>query len=308
MNAQILLVFRIGENGQGRLAADILNGKPDRFIGELCFGQTVNFKQAAELFGGEFAYPEDLGRHGFQTNQNVEGRAEVWYRLSDGSFGMAVCFTEVWHGKYGAGSFGVESIAGRVEYLGKGDEKYLFSLNGKFILGIYRANLTLSLSSGKTDFPTVLSLEFESAREGISLPDFVDSISGTGNYESVPVPDDYTKPEKAFGLNATLNLTEQTFLLAGSYRVKFGAEASIAIGFRAQTSDSCGIDGHAANRIPGGPVQEYAGQESKYIWWIGAQLKRFTLSDISSALEGVDRFLGLDDVSAAVILDRKSVV
>lgn len=282
MNAQILLVFRIGENGQGRLAADILNGKPDQFIGELCFGQIINFKQAAELFGGEFAYPEDLGRHGFQTNQNVEGRAEVWYRLSDGSFGMAVCFTEVWRGIYGAGSFEVESIVGCVEYLGKEDGKYLFSLNGKFILGMYRANLMLSLSSGKADFPTVLSLEFERSKEGISLPGFIDSISGTGNYETIPVPDDYTKPEKAFGLNATLNLTEQTFLLAGSYRMKSGVEASIVIGFCRQTS----------------------GQGSKYIWWIGAQLKSFTLSDISSALEGVDRFLGLNNVSAAVILSN----
>lgn len=277
MNAQILLVFRIGENGQGRLAADILEAAPYRFTGELCFGQTINFEQAAELFGGGFSYPEDLKSHGFKTDQDVEGRAEVWYQLSDGSFGMTVCFTDVWSGIYGAGGFEVESIAGRVEYLGKEDGKYLFSLNGKFILGIYRANLTLSLSSGKADFPTVMSLEFERDKEGIYLPGFIDSISGTGSYKSIPVPDDYGMPEKAFGLTGALNLTEKTFLLTGSYRMQSGAEASIMIGFCTQTSAS---------------------------WWIGAQLENFSLSDISSELEGLDRFLGLDDVSAAVILSN----
>lgn len=304
MNAQILLVFQIGENGQGRLAADILDGKPDRFFGELSFGQTMNFMQVAELFSAKFAYPEDLGRHGFRTDQNVEGRAEVWYRISDGSFGMVVCFTEDWHGRYGAGNFGVEGITGRVEYLAKEDGKCLFSLHGKFRLGTYRADMTLSLSSGNADFPTVLSLAFMRTEEDISLPELIESISGTGSYETIPVPEDYVKPEQASGLNATLNLTNQTFLLAGNYQMKRGAEASIAIGFCAQTSDTSDGNGQAANRVSGNPVQEDTGQEPKYIWWMRAQLKNFRLSDISSALEGVDRFLALDDVSAAVILSN----
>lgn len=302
MDAQILLVFRVGAHGQGRLAADILEGKPDRFMGELCFEQTIDFEQAAKLFGGEFKYPEDLGRHGFRTDQNVEGRAEVWYRLSDGSFGMAVCFTEDWRGRYGAGNFGVESITGRVEYLGKENGTYLFGLNGKFILGKYRAEMALALSSGNAGFPAVLSLKAARIEEDISLPEFIDSISGTDSYETIPVPDDYIKPEKAFGLNGTLNLTERTFLLTGSYRMKPETEASIAIGFCTQASDPSDTDGQAADRMSGGPAREYARQDPKYIWWIGAQLKNFTLSDISSALEGVDRFLALDNVSAAVVL------
>lgn len=301
MNAQILLFFRIGENGQGRLAADIMDGKPDRFMGDLCFGQIMDFKQAAELFGGEFAYPEDLDKHGFQTDQSVAGRAEVWYRLSDGSFGMAVCFTKDWDGRYGAGKFGVESIVGYVEYLGKEAGQYLFVLKGKFVLGMYRASMALSLSSGKANFPTVLTLEFEKNQEDIALPDFIDSIAGTGDYEAIPIPDDYTKPEKAFGLNATLNLTEQIFLLEGSYRIRSTMEASLVIQFAARSSDLNGMDEDTKGKTEY-TSPEPMGQEPEYIWWIGAQLKNFTLSDISSALKGADRFLGLENVTAAVIL------
>lgn len=273
MNAQILLVFRIGEAGQGRLAADIMDGRPDRFLGEVCFGQITDFQQAAELFGGEFVYPKDLDSHGFQTGQSVAGRAKLWYRVSDGSFGLAVRFMQDWQGSYGAGSFGVESITGRAEYLGKASGQYLFGLEGKFILGQYRANLSLSLSSGQTDIPTALALEFEKRKEGTDFPGLIDFVSEKGSYEGLPVPEDYGKPEKAFDLKAVLNLTEQTFLVSGSYQTKSGAKAAV--------------------------VFLITGQKE---WWLAAQLKQFSLSDISSALEGADRFLGLKNVTAAVVL------
>lgn len=273
MNAQILLVFRIGENGQGRLAADIMDGRPDRFLGEVCFGQITDFQQAAELFGGEFVYPKDLDSHGFRTGQSVSGKADLWYRVSDGSFGLVVRFTQDWQGTYGAGSFGVERITGRVEYLGKESGNYLFGLEGKFILGEYRANLSISLSSGQADTPTELCLEFEKAAQGMAFPGLIDAVSEEGSYEALPVPEDYGKPERAFNLKAVLNLTKQTFLVSGSYRTKSGAEAAV--------------------------VFLITGQKE---WWLAAQLKQFSFSEISSALEGVDRFLGLKNAEAAVIL------
>ncbi len=288
MDAQILLVFRIGEYGQGRLAADILDGKPDRFLGELRFGQTMDFRQAAELFGGKSVYLDELKEHNFRTDQNVEEKAEVWYQFSDGSFGIVVCFTENWCGHYGDAAFVVENITGRIEYLGGKDNAYRFALNGKFLLGKYRADMALALSSGKKISSTVLSLKVEKAQAEVDLLNLIDSISGTGSYDSVPLPADYIRPEKAFGLDATLNLTERTFLLAGSYQMKPKTEAAIVIGF--------GMSDETA--------QEVAEPKTRSAWWIGAQLHNFTLSDISSALEGADRFLALDNVSAEVFLSN----
>lgn len=277
MNAQILLVFCIGEKGQGRLVASISKGKPDVFSGELCFRQPINFMDAADLLGGKFVYPKDIEEHGFMINQHVEEKAFLWYKNSDGSFGIHIKFSNVyvWNGKYGLGCFSVNSIRGIVEYLGRDSGDYRISLEGNFQLDEYNAALSVSLAMGGTDIPTVIALSF---KKDIGLPGFIDSVSGVNDYESLPLPEAYAKPESAFGMAAVLNLTEQTFFLSGKYRAKSGAAASLLLYF--------------------------SKQEEGYAWLMAAQLANFSLSDISSALEDADRFLGLDNVTATMILSN----
>lgn len=273
MNAQILLVFSIAEKGQGCLAADILDGTPDMFSGKLCFQQNMNFAQAADLFGGDFVYPKDLKAHGFQTDQSVGEKASLWYRLSDGSFGIAVEFTQDWKEHYGDGQFVVNNIKGSIEYMGRESGEYRIGLKGSFSLGDYKADMSLAFGVGKRNVPTLLALTF---KKEISLPDLINSVSNSEKYKSLPVPEEFIKPEQAFEIKAKLNLTDQTFLLTGKYVSQSGFHASVAVCF--------------------------SRKEQEYIWWVGVQMTHFTLSDISSALEGADRFLGLENVTAAVIL------
>lgn len=273
MNAQILLVFSIGEKGQGRLAADILDGTPDKFSGELCLQQNMNFTQAAALFGGDFVYPQDLEDHGFQTGENVGGKASLWYHVSEGSFGIVVEFTQNWKEHYGDGKFVINNIRGSVEYTGKVSEEYHIGLKGSFSLGNYMADMTLAFGVGEANVPTLLELTF---KNDISLPHLIASVSNSESYEALSVPEGFIKPEQAFEIKAKLNLTDQTFLLIGQYVSKSGFHASAVVHF--------------------------SKQEQEYIWWVGVQMTHFTLSDISFALEGADRFLGLENVTAAVIL------
>lgn len=138
--------------------------------------------------------------------------------------------------------------------------------------------------------------------EGILVRELVDAIACADSYDTVPVPADYAKPEKAFGLKVVFDVKDQAILLTGSYRTGSGMEASLAVQFAARASDLHSMDGGMSGGAAGDTSSE--DPETEYIWWLGAQLKNFTLSDISSALEGVDRFLGLENVTAAVILSN----
>lgn len=277
MDAQILLFFCIGEKGEGRLAASISKGRPDVFSGELCFREKINFEDAADLFGGKFLYPKDIEAQGFDTGQYVEEKALIWYKNSDGSFGISIKFKNKnkWNGEYGACRFGINNITGDVKYLGKATGDYRISLKGEFSLGNYNAAMNISLASDGMNTQTVLSLSFEKT---IVLTKFIDSVSGANAYDLVPLPKDYVKPESAFEMEAVLNLTERTFFLSGKYKAKSGAAASLLLYFSKQ------------------------GEE--YAWLMAAQLKDFSLSDISPALEDADRFLGLDNVTATLILSN----
>lgn len=297
MNAQLLLEFTIKDKARARLSADIFDEKLDRFSGELCFNPDMDwdFKLAAELFDGKFEYPEDLENNGFKTNRNIEAKAAFRYQRLDGSYGIAVRYTQkIWEGTYGKGKFSVVDIKGCIKYTGT-DKKYAFGLEGKFSMGEYSAGASLSLGSTK-DVPTVLKLTYEhnaNDADAISLPNFIDSISDSVGYNALEVPSDFTRPSSAFKLNAVLNLTEKTFFLAGKYQFESGAHASAVLYF--------------------------SKQEQKYEWWMGisiqmrdssqpdssasdSTLSSFSLSDISSALEDVERFLGLKDMKATVIL------
>lgn len=294
MNAQILLEFSIfseaeksqTEMGTGHLAADILNGTPDKFSGELCFQQNMDFKQAADLFGGKFDYPEDLDQHGFQTGQSVAAKAALWYRVSDGSFGVAVKFQQDWEVQYGDGHFTID-IVGSIEYQGKESQQYLIGLKGSFLLGKYMVDMSLAfgVGTGEKKIPTLLSITFRD--ENILLSDFIASVSKSVSYETLPIPENYVeygKPKQAFDINAKLNLTEQTFLLTGEYMSESDFDASIAVYFSRQEQE------------------EEGKKKDRYVWWVGVQVTDFDLSHISSALEKVNRFLGLENVTAAVIL------
>lgn len=291
MNAQILLEFSIfgeaeksqTEMGTGRLAADILNGTPNKFSGELCFQQNMDFKQAADLFGGKFDYPGDLDQHGFQTGQSVAEKASLWYRVSDGSFGIVVKFEQDWEVHYGDGHFRID-IEGSIEYLGKQSQQYLIGLKGSFWLGKYMVDMSLAfgVGTGEKKIPTLLSVMFRN--DNILLSDFIASVSDSVSYNSLPIPEDYVKPERAFQVRAALNLTEQTFLLTGQYTFKQGVDASVAVYFSGQEQEE------------EGEKKEY------YVWWVGVQITDFALSDISSALDGAKDFLEVKNVTAAVIL------
>lgn len=176
MNAQILLIFCIGETIQGRLAGNIMEGKPDKLTGELSFRQT-DAEQAAEAFGGEFVLGEE----------------------------------EMFH-------------------------------------------------------------------EDIPLPDLMDNIAEGGSYRSLAVPLEYVKPGSMFAVRAVFDLAEQGVFLAGQYRMRSGLEAQLAICF--------------------------SKRETGYDWWLGAQLNQFSLSDISSSLEGLEHFLGFRNAAAAVVLSN----
>lgn len=287
MNAQIMLVFKIGENGEGRLYADIMNNAPDRFVGELRFRQDIDFKKAAELFGGEFVYPQDMEECGFDVNQYIEERAVIYYKRSDGSFGVTVSFTDPWSGMYGCGKFCIDSIKGCVEYTGGNSKQYDINLSGEFCLGEQKAKAMLKLAvmnaktdeteqpfSEKKEISTILSLAFGN----ISLDAFIDSISGEDSYAELPIPDDYGKPEHAYSVKATLNLSEKVFALQGTYCFKGRSELEFLLCFSEQNSQS--------------------------VWWMGLQLRSFRLSDITSSLEGVERFLGVKEIEAAVFLSN----
>lgn len=176
MNAQILLVFCIGETIQGRLAGNIMEGKPDKLTGELSFRQTDE-EQAAEVFGGEFVLGEE-----------------------------------------------------------------------------------------------------ETFHEDIPLTDLMNNITESGSYRSLAVPREYVKPGSMFAVRAVFDLTEKGIFLAGKYWIRSGLEAELAICF--------------------------SKRETGYDWWMGAQLKQFSLSDISSSLEGLEHFLGLQNAAAAVVLSN----
>lgn len=287
MNAQIMLVFNIGENGEGRLYADIMNSAPDRFEGELSFRQDIDFKEAAELFGGEFVYPQDIKECGFDVNQYIEKRAVIYYKRSDGSFGVTVSFTDPWSGMYGRGRFCMESIKGYVKYTGGDSKQYDIGLSGIFCLGEQKAKAMLKLAvkpaetgekeqplSEKKEISTILSLAFSN----IGLDTFIDSIAGTDSYTALPIPNDYGKPENAYNVKAELNLSQNVFVLQGNYCFKGKAKLEFMLCF--------------------------SEQNSQYVWWMGLQIRSFRLSDITSSLEGAERFLGVEEVEAAVFLSN----
>lgn len=289
MNAEMMLLFDIGDKGEGRLYADIQADKLNRFAGELCFRNRINFQEAAGLFGGDFVCPPKLEQQGFDIGQHVEGRAAVYYLISDGSFGVTVSFSKDWDGRYGQGKFCIEKMKGSVQYRADGGKKsgqYEIFLSGTFRLGgqYAQATLKLQVTGGETDTAqrrldegtpkaeTVITLRFGS----IELADFIDSISGMNSYTSLPLPQQYAKPEKIFSLEATLNLTEQSFSLWGTYQFKEKSGLTFMLRF--------------------------SKQNGQYTWWMGLQLQCFSLSDISDSLNGAEEFLGLGEIEGAVFL------
>ena len=288
MNAQILLEFNIAEMGSGRLEAGILDGTPDKFLGELCFQQNMDFTQAAEffLFGGKLVYPQDLADHNFPENKRLKEKASLWYRFSDGSFGVVVRFEQDWEAHYGDGHFTID-IEGSIQYLAEESQQYSVGLKGSFRIGKYMVDMSLAFGVGTEEkkIPTLLSITFRD--DNISLSDFIASVSKSVSYDTLPLPDayvEYGKPKQAFNISAKLNLTEQTFLLTGQYTFKQGVDASVAVYFSKQEQEE------------EGEKKEY------YVWWVGVQITDFALSDISSALDGVKDFLEVKNVTAAVIL------
>lgn len=285
MNAQILLTFRLGDHGQGCLASSIQKGKPDIFSGVLHFAENIDFLGAAELFGGQFAYPKDLEQQGFLPAQKISSRAEVWYRISDSAFRITVSLENLWSGNFGLGRFSVDQLKGSVSYLGNVKDVYQFSLDGTFHLSGYRAIASLALSNDQSQ--SVLSLYFDK----FSISAIVDNTVGAGAYLALPVPVNYQKPTEAVKVNAKLNLTDQTFLLQGSYQAAPGnGKEPVKEEFQNQ------------NRNEAQAALYFTKAPGKFTYWIGAELKNFTFTDISEALQGVDSFLGLQNAGAAVIL------
>ncbi len=278
MDAQILLTFRMGEHGEGILTAGILDGRPDTFSGEFCFLHSMDFSRAAELFGGRLSYPADLKENGFQEDQVVGGKAGIWYRVSDGAFGLTVILSKLWKCQYGSTDFSVDNMKGYLEYLGNESKQYRFCMRGELTFGRYSAEASLELGTGGASLPTLLSFKLGSKSEMVLIPQLVDTISGSGSYEALPLPEEYHRPEHAFGLKAGLNLTERTLLLQGRYQLNAKADAEAVLYFSKQKEENA--------------------------YFLGVQLKNFALADISSALAGADGFLGLNSASAAAILSN----
>lgn len=312
MNAQIMLVFDIGDCGEGRLYAGIMDGTPDRFAGELCFHKGINFQEAAELFGGELVYPQDLEGKGFEIGQELALRAAIHYEVTSGSFGVQAAFTKRWDGRWGCGAFCMMQIRGSVEYTGKPDGQYRFSLSGEFSLEKSKSE---SMDGSKDGFKgepenkavlhgkaamflaakpaapdkdtydmevdnetpaTVLFLECGYMEPG----NFISTVTGTDSYEELPIPIEYAdkKPKKFMKLKAELNLTDGTFMMQGCYRFQESVELDAM--FYLSTKD----------------------ENDK--WWMVLQLHLRSLSEISDELENAGQFLGLGEIDAEVILSN----
>lgn len=293
MDAQLLLTFRLGDHGQGCLASGILKGKPDTFSGVLHFAENIDFLGAAELFGGQFAYPKDLEQQGFLPAQKINSRAEVWYRISDGAFRITVSLENLWSGNFGLGRFSVDQLKGSVSYLGNEKDVYQFSLDGTFHLSGCRAIASLALSNDQSQ--SILSLCFND----FSIPAIVDSTVGAEAYRDLPVPVNYQKPTKAVRVNAKLNLTDQIFMLQGYYQAGPG---NVKEEFKSQNQEPVKEQLQSQNLNEAQVALYLTKASGKFTYWIGAELKNFTFTDISEALEGVDSFLGLQNACAAVIL------
>lgn len=276
MRAQILLKFSIGKQGQGCLAAEITEDRPELFTGEVLFAESPSFPEAVELLGGSMQYPQDLEKRGFDVRQTAALQAGLWLRMPDGSFGLTISFGQIWRATYGQAEFAVTALKGQMRYAGREQGTYTYALTGEMVFAGCRAEARLSL--GSADVPTLLQLTAGS-KNAFSLEALTDGITGDSGYRKIPLPDSYERPQQMFLATASLNLSEGSFLLRGEYQAAPRKKGAAMLCFTANAQKK---EGHA--------------------YCLMASVQGFTLADISPALQGADEFLGLSDVSAAVIL------
>lgn len=189
------------------------------------------------------------------------------YRIDAQWLRFRVSIAPDWSYSFGKTIFSVRQICGTIE---KEREETRFAIEGMFGLGGMSAQMSLALSNGAAHTILKASVESETA-----LPGVIEAVAGEGAYSGLPIPAGYQKPASAFGLEMELDLT------AGSLTLSGWLKRNAALTF-------------LYNRV-----------ENAY--FVAAALQGFQFSDITPALEGLDAFLSLRSVDAAVVLSSHAL-
>ncbi len=241
---------------------------PWSFHGGLAEDYTLDFDAALAQIGSGLRLPSGYGVPASITVLV----ADLTFVPATGQLDFYSQGTADWSFAFGQTTMTIDALGGELHIPG-GAGATTGKLNGDFTIGGVRGLAMLAL--GKTD--TVISVQIE-AGEQPGAAEIVNSVAGGGSWQRVDGPAGFIKPASFTRAALSVNLTKSRLLLTGEY---------------------AGDDGR---RYAGVALLVAPRGDGRWGYVLAGALNRWTLTDISPALSGVDAVLGIAAADAAIAL------
>ena len=241
---------------------------PWSFHGDLAESYTLDFNAVLEQLRSGLILPAG---YGLPTSITVLV-ADLTFVPATGQLDFYSQGTLDWSFDFGQTRLSIDAIGGELHIPG-GTGATTGALNGDFAIANLRGLALLRL--GATD--TVIAVQVETGEQA-SAAEVVDSVIGGGSYERGDSPTGFVKPTSFTRAALTINLTRSSLLLTGEYAGDDTSRyAALALLVAKRSDDQWG-----------------------YV--LAGILNRWTLNDISPALNGIDVILGSITADAAIAL------
>jgi hypothetical protein len=183
-----------------------------------------------------------------------------------------------WTFQIGSTSVGLSALGAEV-HIAPGSGTRTATIASAFTLGAIQGIASIALGSGTTDFIVTCLLAIGQQTSASAM---VNGTIAANTWGSVSVPSGFTLPDGIAKATILVNLTQKTLLMQGTY-----------------SPSETGSARYAAMALLIKDVSENSAQMG---FLVGAALGKWTLSDISPALAGIDAVIGLQLSNAAVVV------
>jgi hypothetical protein len=263
------------------------------FTGAMSAGYTLKLSDLIKwlqrkLLGAEFHLPESFPEISVTA-------AEVAVTPSTGAFAAQLTSSVTWNIPFAQSAFKINKLTTALDIgaapAAQEPRPYTFEADGDF-----QFNSVVGRASFKTGGagPTVIRVEV-AASEQLSAQAMVDALVGGGGgapspWDNLPAPGDFTKPSHFVSAGMEIDLTAGRFLMHGDFTLP-GADAK---------ADMYGTAALLVARQPAAG----GGEATQYAYAVGAALKNWSFSKISTALGVIEDVLSVKQAGAFVLLSQ----